>query len=280
MLNLPGWAQESAWGKLLDANKIAAAERLCTGMSKKAEVATRVEAEKCLANIALSKGATMSLPGDDIGGGTVGAGYSPASVDAALLHLNKGLKLAPQDLSLHQGRLHVLETAGRFDGMVSALDESASVYKGADALQAWLAYDSELADDGQARAGLTFSEMLNRHYPDSHDVVGNIGAFHSMLREPEVALPYLRKAVALAPKDPIDCWNLGWALDKTGAIVEADKWMSRSMALEADGKDVPDRNCLYAEFVEKKLGDIARGCTLEKASCEAKRQTACKQVSQ
>jgi hypothetical protein len=37
--------------------------------------------------------------GNDTGGGSLGEGYTPEALKAALAHLDKGLELAPQDLS-------------------------------------------------------------------------------------------------------------------------------------------------------------------------------------
>jgi tetratricopeptide (TPR) repeat protein len=265
----------SEWQILLDAKKVQQAEKLCTSWSKSPQIEKQVEAQKCLANVALCKGSTISLMGNDLGGGSLGSGYTPEAVNDALKHLNEGIRLNPQDLSIHQGRLYVLETAGRFDEMAKALDESISLYKGDNSLPDWLAYTAELADMGQARAGLKLSEVIDKHYPNSHDVVGNIGAFHNMLNEPEKALPYLRRAVELAPDDPVDVWNLGWTYDHLGKPDEADKWLSKSISLDPIGKGTPGRNCLYAEFVENKLKDKERACKLEIESCEKERQVAC-----
>jgi tetratricopeptide (TPR) repeat protein len=263
------------WQRLLDANKITEAKGLCTKWSKSTQLSQRVEAQKCLANVALCKGSILSLTGNDTGGGSLGNGYTPEAVNEALKHLNEGIHLAPQDLSIHQGRLHVLEVAGRFNDMAKALDDSATIYQGKDALEEWLSYAAELADMGQAHAGLEISLVLDKHYPNSHDVIGNIGAFHSMLKEPDQALSFLQKAVEIAPADPIDTWNLGHDYDKLDQIELADKWYTVAIKLDPEGKNLPGRNCLYAEFVETKLKDRDRACKLEKISCEEGRQTAC-----
>lgn len=84
------------WSGLLDANKTEAARQLCTSYIDSSEVGQRVEAQKCLANVALSGHDIVQLQGDDTGGGTLGEGYTPEAVDEALAHLNIALKLAPR----------------------------------------------------------------------------------------------------------------------------------------------------------------------------------------
>jgi len=266
----------SDWGTLLDAKKYAEAETLCMSWIKSSDLQKRIEAEKCLANVALLKRPSAAVLGNDIGGGSIEASASPEAIDDALQHLNAGLRLAPQDLSIHLGRLHILETSGRFEQMMTALEESLNTYKGSDSLEEFLQYGPELGEMGQAKAGLQFSEIMNRHFPDNHQIIGNIGAFHGMLGEHEQALLYLRKAAELAPNDSMDAWNLGWNLKGIGRNAEADKWFLKSFALEPDSEEMPDRRCLYAEFVETGLKDPARACKLERASCTKEEQTACK----
>jgi len=215
------------------------------------------------------------LQGDDVGGGTLSGGYKPEAVDDAIVHLNAGLKLAPQDLSIHQGRLHVLEASGRYSDMITALDESCMIYKGADALQAWLAYSAELADLRQYQYGLAFMQVLDRYYPDSPDVLANIGAFLSLLKRPSEAIPYLRKATELAPTDPINAWDLGRAYDRTEQIGLADKWYRTGLSLETDPHRRSESSCLYAHFVGQKLHDEQRACSLEKADCDVNDRSAC-----
>lgn len=265
----------SDWPKLLDKKDTKAAQALCAGFTLSKNIAQQVEAQKCLANVALCGNDVVLLEGDDAGGGSIRGGYKPEAVDEALVHLNLGLKLAPQDLSIHQGRLHVLEASGRYDDMVKALEESCTVYTGKDALEAWLAYAPELADLRQYETGLEFMKVLDMHYPNSPDIIGNIGAFFSMLKKPTEAIPYLQKAADLAPKDPINAWDLGRAYDYTDQVPLADKWYQKGLSLDADPDRRKESSCLYAVFVEKKLHDRDRACTLEKASCSSDEQTAC-----
>jgi len=272
-------AQKSAsdWGALLDAKKYSEAETLCTSWTKSTDMQKRVGGEKCLANVALAKGQSTAILGNDFGGGTLGEGYKPEAIEEALKHLNAGLILAPQDISIHLGRLHILEVSGDFDQMLKALEDSLNVYKGSDARPEFLQYAPELGNMGQAKVGLAFCEIFNTHFPNDHEIIGNLGAFHDMLGEHAQALPYLRKAIELAPTDAMDAWNYGWDLKGAGENAEADKWLQKSFALAPSSDEMPDRRCLYARFVETGLKDVVRACKLERASCTKEEQTACKQ---
>ncbi|HEX5284871.1 MAG TPA: hypothetical protein VFW30_12190 [Bryocella sp.] len=265
------------WQALIASGKVDAADRLCTAWTTSSELNKKVEAQKCLANVALFKGSHLALNGNEVGGGTLGEGYSNEAVNTALVHLNEGLRLAPQDVSIHQGRLHILEVAGRYDEMDKALEQSINTYKGPGTPDLWLSYAAELANYGQPTAGLHLSEVILKHYPDNPDVVGNLGAFYNMLHQPENGLPYLRRAVELDPDDAIDTWNLGWALVRLDQFDEADKWMARSLDLKSDPQDLRERKCLYGQFLVTKRKNAAKGCPLVRTACEADDQSVCKE---
>jgi tetratricopeptide (TPR) repeat protein len=265
----------SDWPKLLDKNNCTAAKNLCQPFANSKDIAQQVEAQKCLANAALCGHGMTMLERDDAGGGTMRDSYSAESVDEALGHLDIGLKLAPQDISIHKGRLHLLEMSGRYSAMVKTLDETCGIYKGSDAPDTWLAYSSELTDLRQYEAGLDFMKVLDKHYPNNPDIVGNIGAILSYLKKDSEAISYLQKAVQLAPNDPINAWDLGRIYDYAGQIDLANKWYQKGLSLETDPDQLKESSCIYAEFVEKKLHDPARACTLEKKDCSSEKQTAC-----
>jgi tetratricopeptide (TPR) repeat protein len=159
--------------------------------------------------------------------------------------------------------------------MVQALDDSCSIYKGSEGVQAWLDYTSELFDDKQFRASLALLEVLDKHYPESHDVLGNIGAVHLMLREDEQGITYLRRAAELAPRDPIDAWNLGRAYDYAEKPELADQWYQKALALDLDSARREQNTCTYAGFVEKKLHDPKRACALQRTNCPEEKRPAC-----
>lgn len=166
----------------------------------------------------------------------------------------------------------------RIDDMAKALDESCKIYHGADGLQAWLAYPDELFEDKEFRASIALLDVLNKHYPNNHDVLGNLGAAYAMLNEDDKAIEYLQKAVRLAPDDPIDTWNLGRLYDFDNKIQLADMWYRKSLSLERDSSRRRSNACMYAEFIDQKLHNPKRACQMEKANCEPEKQTACAEV--
>jgi tetratricopeptide (TPR) repeat protein len=268
-------AKLADWMKLCKASECEAAKQLCTPFAESRILSEQVEAQKCLANVALCGNDIIQLQGDDEGGGTMAGGFKPEAVDEALKHLNLGIKLAPQDLSIHQGRLHVLEVSVRYDDMVKALNESCDIYKGKDALEAWLAYSVELMDLRQYRVGLDFMKVLEKHYSDNPDILGNMGAFLSMLKRDSEAIPYLQKAAQLAPSDPINAWDLARAYDYAEKIELADTWYQKALSLDTDTERRKHSSCLYAIFIETKLHDRSRACPMEKKDCGEEDQKAC-----
>lgn len=269
----------SDWQKLLTGKKDPDATRtLCTPFENSKVVAEQVEAEKCLANVELWGADRVKTEKNAAGAVDIYDEWEPESVDAALKHLDSGLQLAPQDLSIHQGRLHILEISRRYNEMAKALDESCTLYHGKEVPDVWLSYTSELNDQQQYQAALDLSIILDRHYPNNADIVGNIGAFLEIMMRDAEAIPYLQRALALAPNDPIDTWDLGRAYDYAGQIKEADTWYNKALRLMTDPDQKKHSLCIYAEFVEKKLHDRTRACDLQKQNCEAEKQTACRTV--
>jgi tetratricopeptide (TPR) repeat protein len=265
----------SNWTKLLNPKDAKAARELCTGFEQSKVLAEQVEAEKCLANVTLIGADTVRLQNDENGHPIMFDEWIPEAIDESLSHLNRGIQLAPQDLSIHQGRLHVLEISKRYSDMVKALDESSSIYKGKEAPDAWLAYASELNDLHQYKVALDFSQVMDKHYPDNPDIVSNVGAFLSILGRDKEAIPYLEKAVEMAPTDPINVWDLAREYDFAGQPEKAETWYQKALALDSDAERKKNNSCMYAEFIERKLHDLPRACSIQKQDCPSEKQTAC-----
>ena len=251
------------------------ARKLCESYTSAKDVSTQLEAQKCMVRVALCGKAISMVAGDDSGSSTIRKGYPQEAAEEASKHLEAALKLAPQDLSLHIARIHILMSSGRYNDIPVDLEKSVTTYKGNDGLPAWLSLAPDLDEIRQYKAGIDAMKVLDKHYPNNPDVLSNLGAFYTEMKQDADAVSYLRRAVELAPNDPINAWDFGRALDATGKTDEADRWYQKSLSLDTDANRHKESACVYAEFVEKKLKDKARACGLEKADCPAEKQTAC-----
>ena len=261
-----------AWEHLIDSGKYDDAKTLCTSWQASKELAYKVEAEKCLANVELSRkdAQVVHLEGNDTGGGMMYGGYTDEATDAAIAHLDVALQLAPKDESVWKGKLYLLEAAERFEKMAETLEAACSELKYAK-VDDWIAYPGELLSNDEAHAGILLLDVLDRHFPNSNEVLGDYAAAYGMLKQFNKAIAYAQRAVALAPNDPIDVWNLGRMYDGAGQTAEADKWLQKALAMQSDA----ERRCYYAHFIEGKVHDRKRACQMEKADCEQNDRSAC-----
>jgi tetratricopeptide (TPR) repeat protein len=159
--------------------------------------------------------------------------------------------------------------------MAKAMDQSCAIYRGKNALEAWLAYSAELFDMSQFKADLELTKVIEKYYPESPDVVANVGALYSVLHRDKEALPYLERSVQLAPNDSINVWNLALEYEDLDEIAKAEILFPKALSLVEDPKRKQEMNCRYAHFLETKLKDRPRACTLQKSNCAAEKQTAC-----
>jgi tetratricopeptide (TPR) repeat protein len=268
-------AQEAgkSWIALCDQDKSAELPPLCQPWLTSPNRLLVAEGHKCLANFELAGARTVRIDGDK-SGGVLAGGYHGPGVDAALTHLDAGIAASPDDLSIHQGRLHVLEASGRFERMSAALEQSLAVYRGPDARKAWLAYTFELEEDRQLESDVAFVRVLLKRYPEDHEVVGNLGAVLQELGRTDEALTFLRRAVALAPEDAYDNWNLGQALINSD-LAAAEASMRKGLA-RAKEEDRAGMSCKLGHFLEEKRGNPTEACALEKRGCEKDDRSACK----
>lgn len=252
------------WNERLVVRKdVAGATKLCTGWEKSGTAEEKLEAEKCLTAIVLQGAPLPSVKEMKAGAPK----YSAPVADEALGHIERGLALTPDDLKLNLGRLFVLAEAHRYEAVGPAFEATLKAMPGEEFMPYWQQTIGDLVQDGVPRAALAVAEVLLKHFPESHEVAGNVGSVHDVMKEWSEGLPYQRKAVELAPNDAIDTWNLGWALDHLGQLDEADKWMSASLKLPSDDASLGERRCLYGRFLVVERKQTARGCALVKSAC-------------
>lgn len=251
------------WMPLVRAGDFAKARTNCEGWLKSADDRAKAEAHKCLANVELGEVQhKLRIEGNGRGGGSIGSGFDEEPALRAVAHLDAAVLLAPQDLSIHQGRLHVLEQASLYERMITAMEQSIGLYKGPDALTAWIAYPARLVRD-QPKPAEALLLLLDKHYPGDHRIAGNLAALYAMAERDEEALAWAKKAVAAAPNDPIDNWNLARIYDYTGKLDLADASYQKALTL-LPTEQLGESACVYAEFLEKRKEDGARACKLQR----------------
>lgn len=264
-----------SWPPLLKSGAFEQAKALCQGWLDLSDRKARSEGHKCLANLEL-RGAGGVLLEDSSQGEVVRPAVSGPEVDRALAHLDAAIALVPEDLSTHKGRLYLLLVAGRYDELAASLAESARLLKTPEALAEWLAYPAELFHMKQFEATLSLFRVLEKEYPDSHEVIANIGSVLTMLERDEEALPYLKRAVEMAPEDPMNVWNLARYYDFTSQLDLAETTYRRALELEAEIPARRFKTCLFAHFLAERRGKLGEACQLQQRNCEEADRPACR----
>lgn len=265
----------SEWQALLQAKDVAAASERCTAWLEAPDLATRAEAHKCLANVEIAAAAGKAKAAASEG--KPEADLVSAALRRAVEHLDAAIELAPGDLTIHQGRLHLLRMAGLLSAMVKALEDSIRRHPAEDWLSAWMAYAREYYEAQRFEQALVLYRVLDRHFPNDHRILSNMGASLVMLKRDDEALACFTQAVKLAPADPVDNWNLARMYDLTGKLDLAEKQYQRALSLKPDEPARMNGTCIFAEFLEKKRMAWERACELQrKAAC--REQTACGRV--
>ena len=258
----PATFSASDWQPLLEAKEYAKARSVCEGGLKSNSTAEQVEALKCLANVEIAPTAGVRVDGNKRSGGCVREGFEPASALRAVKHLNRAAELAPDDLSIHTGRLGVLSGAGLLDEMKTALQDSASRYKQADALTDWLPYPAEIFRCGAVEIAIELWVLLDKLYPGDHRLAANLAAGYSMLEDDANAVKWAERAAQAAPLDPVNTWNLALVYQYAGKVDLADAAYQRALPLQPSGRRT-ESVCKYAQFLAQKLKNEERACATQ-----------------
>lgn len=254
------------WHALTRAKKADEARALCTPWLTSASKRLAAEGHKCLASVELIGAFKLRL---DSGkeGASLGSGYAGPGVDRAIDHLTQAIALAPDDLSIHQGRLHVAINSVRTREAPQLLADSLARYTGPDATEDWLSYAQELWERHAPDVGLVYMRVLEKRTPNDHRVVGNVGTFLISLKRDDEGLTYLRRAVTLAPDDAIDNWNLGRFHEKHGDPTSAEPFYRKAVALEKNPERHQDMACNLGRFLTARPATRAEGCALADKEC-------------
>jgi tetratricopeptide (TPR) repeat protein len=275
MLLIPinAYSSDNNWMQLLQDNKIEQAQELCKKLEYSTSVSEKASAYKCLANLAVIGKDVVLLEGNDTGGGVLKSGWRGAPLEKAVFYLNEGIKLTPEDETIHQGRMHLLLESGLYTKAQEALVNSLRVLNSRDYLELWLNYTPYYFDAGQHKAGILFTEQLIKQFGEDHRLFANLGAFHAMLSNDKEAIKYLEKAIEINPNSPLNTWNLARLLDYTGNLMEADKLYEKALSLKAGEYDTdldPKMNCVYSEFLLAKMQNKSKACIYYKDFCAIK----------
>jgi len=109
--------------------------------------------------------------------------------------------------------------------------------------------------------------VLENRYPTDHRIVGNVGTFLIALKRDDEGLPYLRRAVELAPNDAIDAWNLGRFHEKHGDPLNAERMYRRAVSLEKNAERHQDMACNLGRFLATQGATHEEGCALAAGQC-------------
>lgn len=260
--------QAKQWQALVDQNKKAEAEKLCSGWLKETENISLIEAHKCLANTVLKTRFERKIK-NDTGTEVTVQSFPDAEIVAALGHINEVLRLKPDDLGSHLGRLDIFMLAGRYNDLPEMLEDSIQKIQQSDALDYWLAYATQLFQEKQFQAAILYTKVLEKKFPDDYRILGKLGAYYTMLQQDALALDYLQRAVKKKPDDVMINWNLARLYDYTNDVKKADALYKKSLKLFAASPDEPliKEHCVYADFVDARLKDHPQACEYRKQYC-------------
>lgn len=258
------------WSSLLDKRQYSEAKTTCSGWLNGADRGQRVEAHLCLAyaDYFLSESGKLGVVQQkDAGGAFIRPAYDDKGIDSSLAHIAKAIALEPNNIAPHKLRLDVLMKTGRYSETPKALESSLGVYRGDNIANRWLDYAPSFLSDGMHHDGLKYMQVLEKRYSNDHRVIANIGAMHMALKNDTEASKYLVRAVQMNHDDPLNNWNLARFYDFTNRNLEADRYYKK--ALELYARVEPDRegNCVYADFLEKKMKDATKAKELRSKYC-------------
>lgn len=260
-------ASSDDWQFFLRQGEPDKAEPLCKTLLDKKDKASRVDGYKCMANVILFKNKTSQAPAEGHGDG-MHQGWNKAGADQAIEQLEQAMKLAPDDLSLHQMRLFVLSRSGQMNKLPQALENSLQIYTGPDALDHWLSFAREFWNAKELGLGLEYLDVLAAKYPDNAKILGNLAAFAGQEGKLDLALEYALKSVELQPENPRNQWNLASLYEHRGEHEKADAQFQKALPLFKDPAMADSAWCTYGLFVENTLKDSERAKKIIEKHCK------------
>lgn len=256
------------WQSFLRQGETDKSEAVCKKLLEQKSQADRVEGHKCMANTILYKSRTG---GQDMAGQTGGAphmGWTREGADAAIEQLELAMRMATDDLSLHQMRLFILLRSGQAEKAPQALEDSLQRYTGKESFDPWLSFTREFWETKAYDPGLQYLKVLAEKYPNNPKLLSNLAAFAARGGQPDKALEYAEKAIELQPDNPRHYWNMAGIYEKAGDLEKADSFFLKALALFKDPESADAAWCSYAMFVKESLHDAKRAEELIAKHCK------------
>jgi tetratricopeptide (TPR) repeat protein len=260
-------AQTASWTTHSQAGNCSELAKACDALLAAENTKTSFSAHMCKVNAALCGNSGISIAGGQKEGFAMSGGFAPGAVTEALSWIDKAEALYPQNIKAIQTRLQLLVATG--DGIAAgqALDAYLKRAKNKPGVDEWLNTFGAYFGQRKMDAAIAFGKVIEKHYPNSHQIHGNLGGAYAQMEKDVDAFRHLNKAVELAPNDPINRWNLARLYDFTNKVTLAETHYSKAIADETDSERRNEMNCAYSKFVGKKLKDTARAKRLQPKDC-------------
>ncbi|HEX19635.1 MAG TPA: hypothetical protein ENG78_02280 [Acidiferrobacteraceae bacterium] len=261
------------WRDLIKNNKVGRAKLLCKNWLSAKNTLAYVQAHRCLAKV--ESIAAIRIYQRKDGAGERGERPAKRVLEQRLKnvfqHMDVVMKNAPNDLGLYMDRVNLLNTLGRHQEALDYLDETIAIIKKAISLDHWLRVVDKLDKEERYELALKYLSVLDKHYPGDYKIVAKTASVLMSKGDEINAVVYLRKAAAMAPRDPMNYILLARYYELTGKIALAEKNYMRAMNL----KSTKAQRCEYGLFLRRFDRKMIEGCKLQRQNCHEDYITGC-----
>jgi arylsulfatase A-like enzyme/Flp pilus assembly protein TadD len=141
--------------------------------------------------------------------------------DEAFETMNKVLSLNPRNIDALTVCAGILDLAGRKEEARSYYERALAIEPESRYLR--MSYAGNLAFSGQLREAIGVYKRLIDDFPEEQAFLQYVGIAHSYLGEYDLAVSYLKQALAIQPT-PVGYFNLAVAYEKSGHLQDAAKY--------------------------------------------------------
>jgi arylsulfatase A-like enzyme/Flp pilus assembly protein TadD len=167
--------------------------------------------------------------------------------------MNRVLALNPQNVDALTVCAGILDTAGRKEEARPYYERALAIEPESRYLR--MSYAGNLASSGKLREAIGIYKRLIDDFPEEQAFLQYAGIAHSYLGEYDLAISYLRQALAIQPT-PVGYFNLAVAYEKSGQLQDAARYLRLYLENSRGESDVNiGKARAELEKLEKKLGD-------------------------